>query len=87
VEIEEGADLRAQDVGLERLREIVHGAGLIAQRESATVRVEGGDEDDRHVFAAGSPADEARRLQAVGAGHHDVEHHDRERPVLGEHVA
>jgi hypothetical protein len=78
LEIAEDADLRAQDVGLERLEDVVDGASLVALGHLADVGAHRGEEDDGRRAAALAPADVARGLEAVHTRHLHVEQNDGE---------
>ena len=73
VQLDEDRDLRAQDLGIERLEEIVDGAGRVAPEDVARVLADRGEEDDRDRARALPLLDQLRRLEAVEVRHLDVE--------------
>ena len=77
-ELDEHRHLGAQDLGLEGLDHVVHGARGVGQGDLLHLRDLGGEEDDRDVARARTGADDARGLQAVEPGHADVEEDDRD---------
>jgi len=78
IEIDEDADLRAQDIGLERLEHVVHRADRVALEDVRLLLADRGQEDDRDVARPLTGLDQARRVEAVHARHLDVEQDDRE---------
>ena len=68
-------DPRAEDHGVERLREVVVGAGLDAA-DDALGLVDCGDHDHRHVLRARCRLEPLEHRDAVELGHDDVEQHD-----------
>ena len=72
-EVDEDADLRPQDVGLERLHQIVHGAGVVAAEDVLRVLGDRRQEDDRDVAGPLAPLDQLSRLEPVQPRHLDVE--------------
>src|SRR5207244_6178414 len=78
VEGEERGHARAQHVGIERLEEIVDGAGGVAAEDVLALLRDRGDEDDRDVARAQPPLDQRSRREAVEAGHLHVEEDQRE---------
>ena len=73
VEIDEDRHLRAQDLGVERLDDVVHRAHGIAAEHVVGLLVDGREEDDRHMAGALPPLDELRRLEAVETRHLHVQ--------------
>ena len=78
IELDEHRDLGAQDVGVERLGQVVDGASLIRARHELLVGLHRGQEDDRHAARLAAVADHLRRLEPVHARHGDVEQNDGE---------
>ena len=77
-EADEGGDLLAQDVGIERLEQVVDCAGRVAGVDLTPVAVERGDEDDRREARRRHGLDVPRDLVAVHPGHLHVEDDDGE---------
>jgi hypothetical protein len=75
-QLDEDGDLRAQDVGLDRLEDVIDRAERVAARDVALAGRVGGEEDDRDVARLLAPADEGGRLEAVDAGHVHVQEDD-----------
>ena len=75
---DEGGDLLPEDVGIERLEEVVDGAGRVAGVDLPPVAVECGDEDDRREARRRQGLDVPRDLVAVHPGHLHVEDDDGE---------
>src|SRR5919198_2710368 len=78
VQLEEDGDLRAEDLRVERLEDVVHGAGLVAAEDVPAVLADRGQEEDRDVPRPLPLLDQLRGLEAVEARHLDVEQDDRE---------
>ena len=66
-------DLRAEDLGLERLEDVVDGAGLVAAEDVRLVLRDRGDEDDRDRRRSLALLDHRRSLEPVEDRHLDVE--------------
>ncbi len=73
VQLDEHRHLRAQDLGVERLEDVVDRARRIAAEHLLLVLGDRGDEDDRHVPRAFALLDQRRSLEAVELGHLHVE--------------
>jgi hypothetical protein len=84
-ELDEHRDLRPQDLGRERLEDVVDGPHRVAAEHVNVAAVIGGQEDDRRVARALALADERGGLVAVEVRHRDVEQDQRE--VAGEDLA
>ena len=78
IEPDEGGDLLPEDVGIERLEEVVHRAGLVAGVHLTAVAIERGDEDDRREAGALHRLDAPRHLVSTDLGHRHVEEDDGE---------
>ena len=85
IQIDEDADLRAQDVRLERLRQVVHRADRVALEDVLLVLADRREEDDRDVLRALARLDQPRGLEAVDPRHLNVEQDDGE--VVEEELA
>ena len=77
-QVDEDGHLRPQDVRVERLHQVVDGAGLVAAEDVLRLLRDGGQEDDRHVARSLALLDQRGRLEAVEVGHLDVEQDERE---------
>jgi hypothetical protein len=75
------AGLRAEDVGVERLDQVVDRAVRVAAEDVDSVAVHRGDEDDRDVAAARVLLDEAGGLEAVHVRHLHVQQDEGELAV------
>jgi hypothetical protein len=84
-QIDEHPHLRAQNVRIERLGQVVDRAALVAGEQVRGLAVDRGDEDDRHVRGARVPLHQRRGLEPVHARHLHVEQHQRE--LLGQQPA
>ena len=69
---DEDLDLGAEDVGNERAHQVVDGSERVAPGDLHLVGI-GGEEDDRRVGGARALADQRRGLEAIHAGHVDVQ--------------
>ena len=78
VELEEDADLGAQDGRVVRLEDVVDGAGRVAAEDVVALLADRGHEDDRHRARALAALDQLGGLEAVHARHLHVEQHDGE---------
>ena len=78
IEVDEDVDLRLQDQRLDRLEDVVDGAGRVAAKDVQVVLVVGGQEQDRDARRARPRPDHGRELEAVDPRHADVEQDDRE---------
>ncbi len=78
LELEQHRDLRTQDVRVDGLEDVVHGAALIAARDLVDVRVRRGQEDHGGVRVPGPLLDQLDGLEAVQPGHAHVHHDHRE---------
>jgi hypothetical protein len=78
VELHEHRHLRPEDLGIERLQDVVDGAALVSLEDERRILADRGQEDDRDGAGALALLDELRRLQPVDAGHLDVHQDDRE---------
>ena len=76
-QLDENPDLRPQNLGLDRRQDVVHRSERVTARRVRFVAV-GRDEDNRGVLGALPLAHHRRGLEAVHAGHVDVEENDRE---------
>jgi hypothetical protein len=70
--------LREQDVGVDRLGEKVDGTESIGPAYSRVVVMARRDEHDRQVLRPLPSTDQLRRLEAIHAGHLDVEEDERD---------
>src|SRR5262249_9480162 len=77
VQLDEDGDLRAEDVGVERLEDVVDRAGGGAAEDLLLVLRDRGEEDDGNVPRALALLDEPRGLEAVELRHLDVEQDHR----------
>ena len=82
---EQIGDLRAHDVGIERLDHVVDGALRIALEDVRLIARGSADEDDGDVPGALAAANQCRRVEPVEPGHGDVE--QRQRTVVIEQVS
>jgi hypothetical protein len=73
VQLDEDADLRAENLGLERLEHVVDRACRVAAEHVLLVLGDRGQEDDRNVLRPLPPLDQLRGLEAVEPRHLDVE--------------
>ncbi len=85
VELDEDLDLGADDVGIDRLQDVVDGPDLVAAVDALDVLDRRREEDDRDVLAADALLDQPRDLEAVHLRHRHVEQDGREAPA--EHAA
>ncbi len=87
VEIGEDGDLRAEDLGDHRHRDVVDGAALVSHQAVAVGHVDGRAEDDRRAPVPRMVADHLGQLESVQVGHaHVGEHHPdllAEQPLQG----
>ena len=72
-QIDEDGDLGAQQVGVDRLEDVVDRADLVSLEDLLVVLGKRGDEDDRDVLRARALLDHARGLEAVDVRHVDVQ--------------
>ena len=77
-QLDEDVDLRAQDLRVERLEDVVDRADLVPAEDVAILLREGGQEDNRDHARALALLDHLGDLEAVEVGHLDVEQDDRE---------
>ena len=77
-EVDEDRDLRAEDVRVEGLEDVVDGAGRIAAEDVPLVLRDRRQEDDRDRRRARAALDQLGRLEAVHVRHLDVEQDARE---------
>ena len=77
-EIAEHAHLRAQDLRVDRLEQVVHGALLVALEHVCGLAAQRGDEDDGDVARLLALLDQLGGLQPVEARHLHVEEDHRE---------
>ena len=77
-QLDEHRDLRAQDVRVDRLEDVVDRAGRVAAIDVRLVLRERRHEDDRDVPRALALLDQRRELEAVEVRHLDVEQDARE---------
>ena len=77
-QIDEDADLRAQDLRVDRLAQIVDRADTVAAQDVVLVDRVRRQEQDRDVLRALALLDQRRQLDAAHARHLDVEHDRRE---------
>jgi hypothetical protein len=73
IELDERRDLRAQDVRVVRLEDVVHRADLVSAEHLLALLVDRGQEDDRDLRGPLAALDELGRLEAVHARHLDVQ--------------
>jgi hypothetical protein len=76
VQLDEHGDLRTQHVGVERLEDVVDGAGRVAAEDLFLLLRDRGDEDDRYVACSFALLDQSRSLEPVENRHLDVEQDD-----------
>ena len=81
-QLDEDADLGAQDVGVDRLAQVVDGADAVALQHLVLVGAVRGEEEYRDVLGSLARLDEPGQLDAGHAGHADVE--DDRREVVSE---
>jgi hypothetical protein len=81
VEVDEHADLGAQDLRLERFEDVVDRAHRVALKDVFLLLADRGEEDDRNVLERLARLDQLRRLEAVHARHLHVEQNDGEVPL------
>src|SRR5205085_8660611 len=94
-ELNEDVDLRAKDVGMERLEDVVDGAELVTAEDVRLAPFHRGQENDRRVARLLAFTNERRGFEAVEVGHLHVEEDDcelaieqmfeRAIPALGAH--
>jgi hypothetical protein len=77
-QLDEDADLRAQDLRLNRFEDVVDRAELVSAKDVRLAATERGEKDDRRVARFVAGADQARRLEAVEIRHLHVEQDDGE---------
>jgi hypothetical protein len=77
IKIDEDRDLGAQNLGVQRFGEIVHGADMIAALLILRVEHPRREEQDGDLSRALAPLDHRRQIEPAHPRHHDVEH-DRE---------
>ena len=82
--VETRVDPRAEDDGVERLREVVVGADFDAPNDALRL-VDGGDHDHRHVTRTRCRLEPLEDCDPVELGHDDVEKHDVD-GLLGEQL-
>jgi hypothetical protein len=85
VQRHESADFCAQHLGVERLRDVVDGAELVAAAAMFGPVVHSGEEDDGNLACSRALAHERRRLIAVEAWHIDV-HEDEDEVMHADQV-
>src|ERR687888_156390 len=78
VQLDEDGDLRAEDLRVEGLEDVVDRAGLVAAEDLPAVLADRRQEEDRDVPRALPLLDQLGGLEAVEARHLDVEEDDRE---------
>ena len=78
LQLDEHGRLGAQHLGADRLHQEVERAELVALEDRVVLPRQAGDEDDRRRAVASARAHEPRGLEAVHAGHRDVEDDQRE---------
>ena len=78
LEVEEGGDLRAEDLRLERLLDVVERPDGVAALDLVQLAVDRGHEEDGRLRVARGLPDARGGLEAVEAGHLDVEQDERE---------
>ncbi len=78
IEIDEHLRLRAEDVGIEGLHQVVDRPLGVAAKDVGGVAPHRRDEDDRNVAAARPLLDQAGGLKTIQAGHLDVQQDERE---------
>jgi hypothetical protein len=77
-EIDEARDLRPDDNGNQRLDKVIHRAQRIGPIDREAVAFKGRKEDDGSASGFFPAADQLGRLEAIQAGHLDVQQHDGE---------
>ena len=82
IQVDEDLHLALDRIGVERLVEEVDRSVLVALERVVELLAGGADENDRQVLGARHAADQLRELEAVHAGHLDVE--DRQRELVFE---
>ena len=85
VQLDEDGDLRAQHGRVERLEDVVDGAGGITAEDLLLVLRDRGDEDDRNVARTLAPLDQCGGLEPVEPWHLHVEQDHRD--VVAEELA
>jgi len=78
LQLDEHARLGAQHLGPHRFHHEIECAELVALEDLVVLPGQAGDEDDRRGAVARARANQARGLEAVHAGHRDVEDDQRE---------
>ena len=78
LELGEHGDLRAQQLGIERLEHVVDRADPVAADDVADLVARGGQEHDRDVAGPRAALDQLSRLEPVEPGHPHVEQDQRE---------
>ena len=78
VQVDERCDLRAEDLRLERLEQVIDRAHRVALEDVRFLLADRGEEDDRDVLRTFARLDQPRRLEAVHPWHLDVEQNERE---------
>ena len=77
-QLDEDPDLRAEDVRVDRLAQVIDGAGAVAAEDVALVGRVRRQEQDRNVLRSLALLDQLCQLDAGDAWHADVEHNRRE---------
>ncbi len=72
-QVDEDAHLGAQGIGIDGLADEIHGTECVRLRGLFCGGLVPGDEDDRHVAGCLPASDEAGGLEAVHAGHADIQ--------------
>src|SRR5205807_6542149 len=78
VQLDEYRHLRAEDLGVEGLEDVVDRPGGVPAENLLLVLGDRGDEDDRYVPGAFAPLDQRRRAEAVEPWHLHVEQEHRD---------
>jgi hypothetical protein len=81
IQLDEERDLGAQEVGIERLGDVVDRAQIVTARHELALVVKSGDEDDRQRLVARMATNHGDGLEPIEHGHLHV--HERHRELLG----
>jgi hypothetical protein len=76
-QVDEHPDFRAQDLGVDRLAQVIDGPDPVPLQHVVLVDAVRGEKQDRHVLRPLALLDQPRQLDAVGSRHLDVEHDGR----------
>src|SRR4029079_262621 len=78
MQVDEDGDLRAQQLGVERLEDVVDRAARVAAEDVLRVLADGGEKDDGDVLRPLALLDERCGLEAVQLRHLHVQEDERE---------